>query len=172
VPLLNPLYSKKCPIDAICEPYVNPPPSCGPQGEFGNAPRTGTAYATMKEYLDLSVQKNIYRGTREGRRITLKLDAINVSTTQSRVQRFGAERGRARLAHPVETPVTAAEYNCGRLATIARCRVPQRRAVMKQIQDIVTTMPANSTILPKDFFSIPLPQGFSGMDPLASTSRP
>ena len=78
VPIVNPLYDPKCPVGALCQPYINPAAFAeAPVGQLGNAPRTlDNARGPWQQTLDLSVQKN-FRIT-ERWRVQLRVDALNV----------------------------------------------------------------------------------------------
>ncbi len=78
VPVVNPDWTRSCPIGNNCPPYINYSAfELPPAGQLGNAPRTlSMATGPMIQTLDLSVQKNWNIG--EKRRIQLRVDALNV----------------------------------------------------------------------------------------------
>ncbi len=78
VPLVNPDWTRSCPITNVCAPYVNYSAfELPPAGEIGNAPRTISGLTgPMIQTLDMSVQKDWKIG--EKRKIQLRIDALNV----------------------------------------------------------------------------------------------
>jgi hypothetical protein len=78
VPLVNPDWSRNCPITNVCAPYVNYSAfELPPAGQLGNAPRTlSNLTGPMIQTLDMSVQKNWSIG--EKRKIQFRVDALNV----------------------------------------------------------------------------------------------
>jgi hypothetical protein len=62
VPLINPRWSRDCPIGQNCEPYFNPAAFMRPaKGTLGDAPRTlDDARWPTTQFLDLSIQKNFH----------------------------------------------------------------------------------------------------------------
>jgi hypothetical protein len=93
VPLKNPLWTPNCRVGSAggatgpfgCEPYVNPAAFMRPaKGQLGNAPRTLTITEPMRQYFDLSIQKDFpmpWIGDEGRRRINIRVDAINVFNT-------------------------------------------------------------------------------------------
>lgn len=90
VPLKNPLYSESCRVGtgvgtssfSVCEPYLNPAAFKRPaKGQLGNAPRTLSIREPMREYFDLSIQKDFpmpWIGGEGKRKINFRVDALNI----------------------------------------------------------------------------------------------
>jgi hypothetical protein len=80
VPLVNPLFSLKCPSGNGCQPYLNPSAFERPVwGQFGDAPRTfDGARGPWANFYDMSLQKSFRFGESGKRRLQLRVDAINV----------------------------------------------------------------------------------------------
>ena len=171
VPLLNPLYDPKCPIGPTCQPYVNPAAFARPpRGELGNGPRTYDGIrGPMKKYLDLSVQKNFYPFGREGsKRLQFRIDAVNVFNHPNHVFSSNVQGESTRGSkNPSSATITAAEYNLWAAYNNKPLQsTTAGNALYVQIQGIViqNRLPGGSN-LPADFFSIPVPQGFTQMNP-------
>ena len=93
VPLRNPLWNPGCRVGSAgaatgpagCEPYVNPAAFMRPpKGRLGNAPRTLEITEPVRNYFDLSIQKDFpmpWIGDEGRRRINFRIDAINVFNT-------------------------------------------------------------------------------------------
>jgi hypothetical protein len=80
VPLVNPDWTRSCPIGNTCAPYVNYSAfMLPPAGSIGNAPRTlpGLTGPSVQT-LDVTVQKEWHVGSNEKRRLQLRVDALNV----------------------------------------------------------------------------------------------
>lgn len=169
VPLLNPNWSRACPIGAGCEPYYNPAAFMRPaKATLGNAPRTfDGARSPAQHFLDLSVQKNFSLGGEGRRRLQLRVDAINVFNHP--VFRTGRLEDAGEIfAAPSESTISNAEYDAWAAAATGR---PARStsagaATLAQINSIITSarIPGTGTLL-RDFFHIQLPAGFYSMNP-------
>lgn len=90
VPLKNPLYTESCKVGTgvgtssfqVCEPYLNPAAFKRPaKGTLGNAPRTLSIREPMRQYFDLSIQKDFpmpWIGGEGKRKINFRVDALNI----------------------------------------------------------------------------------------------
>jgi hypothetical protein len=162
VPLVNPLWSRDCPVGNLCEPYLNPAAFMRPpKGQLGDAPRTLDVRGPLQRYIDLSFQKDFWIGPGR-RRIQFRVDMINAFNHpnfrtvpgDSGTDLFGAA--------PTETPITASEYDSWAKANgRPPSSTPQGQALMMQVQQIAIGSRLPSGALPADFFHVRLPQGFA-----------
>jgi len=167
VPLVNPLYHSNCQISP-CEPYVNPAAFMRPpEGQLGNAPRTIESLSgPLKKYLNVSLQKNFYPfGKDNSKRIQFRVDAINILNHPN----FGFNNyGNGRLmTAPSQGAITAAAYNTWAAANNQPLSTTAAGAAnLALVQSFVTGsyLPGTS-ILPADYFSVPLPVGFATAAP-------
>lgn len=164
VPILNPLWSRSCPIGSLCEPYINPAAFMRPlKGTFGNAPRTLDVRGPMQRYLDIAVYKNIPLGGKK--RLQLRVDLLNAFNHQIFPLLPGSSNGGDLMGAPSEAVLTATEYDAW--ATF-NSRPPSStaagQAAFQQAQQIVTGSRLPSGALPLDFYHVQLPQGFASSD--------
>ena len=167
-PLKNPLWSRECPIGTSCEPWFNPAAFMRPiKGEYGNTPRTLDAARWPTIYLfDMSVQKN-WRLT-ERARLQLRMDAINLFNHP--IFQFGRDSDNGEIfTTPSEAVISNADYdNWARFSPGSR---PARNtaagaALLAQINAMIRSYNINPSttsttiVLPRDFFAVPVPQGF------------
>ncbi len=169
VPLLNPNWSRACPIGAGCEPYYNPAAFERPlKATLGNAPRTfDGARGPTQRFLDLSAQKNFSLGGEGKRRLQFRVDAINVFNHP--VFRTGRLEDAGEIfAAPSESTISNAEYDAWAAAASGRPArsAAQGAATLAQINAIITSarIPGTGT-LSRNFFHIRLPAGFYSMNP-------
>ena len=174
VPLLNPLYSSSCPVLTTCQPYVNPAAFVRPAyGELGDGPRTYDGIrGPWKRYLNLSMQKNIFPfGKDSQKRIQLRIDAINVLNHPNFV--FNNDvggagyRGSKLPSQSSLATLTTAEYNTwAQYNNKALYGTTAGTALYNQIEAmIVANRIPGATAMPANFFSIPVPEGFTQMNP-------
>jgi hypothetical protein len=169
VPTYNPLFSWNCPVGATCQPYINPAKWIRPpQGTLGNGARTyGNIRGPWQQFLDGSIQKNIALfGKENKKRLQLRMDAINILNHPTfgfasigSGTGFTAGRG---PGTPTQTPITAVEYDAW--ATYNNkplSSTPAGAAMLGQVQAIVTNNRIGNGNLPANFFSIPVPTGFT-----------
>ena len=167
MPLINPLYNGSCQVSP-CQPYVNPSLfQLPPQGQFGSAPRTIDAIrGPLKKYLNASMQKNFYPFGKDSRkRVQFRVDAINVLNHP--VFGFNSYGNGLMFTQPSGAAISASDYNTWALANNQPLSTTAAGAAqMGQIQKLVTGnyLPGTS-LLPTNFFSIPLPQGFATAAP-------
>jgi hypothetical protein len=163
VPLLNPLWSRSCPVGQNCEPYFNPAAFMRPaKGTLGNAPRTiDAARWPTQHFFDLSVQKNFALGKDAKRRFQVRVDAINVLNHP--VFNFGRDADNGEIfALPNEALISTADFNAwADFNGKPRAGTPQGDALRALVDQIVLAgrMPG-TTVLQPAFFMIPVPQGF------------
>jgi hypothetical protein len=164
-PLRNPLWSRNCPIGTACEPYFNPSAFMRPpKGELGNAPRTiDSARWPVIETFDLSVQKNFQ--LKERTRLQLRVDFINALNHP--FFQFGRDSDNGEIfAAPSEAVISNAEYDAWAAFNNRPARTtPAGTAVLDQINTMIRSYNSNpvvggAVVLPRDFFSVPVPQGF------------
>jgi hypothetical protein len=163
VPLLNPLWSRSCPVGQNCEPYFNPAAFMRPaKGTLGNAPRTiDAARWPTQQFFDLSVQKNFALGKDARRRLQVRVDAINVLNHP--VFKFGRDADNGEIfALPNEALISTADFNgWADFNGKPRAGTPEGDALRARVDQIVLAgrMPG-TTVLQPAFFRIPVPQGF------------
>jgi hypothetical protein len=165
VPLVNPLWTRDCPLSNVCEPYINPAAFMRPiKGELGDAPRTLDIRGPMQQYFDLDIQKN-FRVGHGKKRVQLRVDLLNVFNhpnfrtvpTDAGTDLFGAL--------PNEAVITSAEYDAwARVHSRPLSTTGDGAALMQQIQQLVIGNRLPSGALPADFFHVQLPQGFATSD--------
>ncbi len=168
VPLINPRWSRNCPIGQTCEPYFNPAAFERPvKGTLGNAPRTfDNARGPVQQFLDLSLQKNFQLGRESKRRLQLRIDAINAFNHP--IFRIGRLEDAGEIfAAPNEATLTNAEYDAWAAFSTAR---PARTTaagtvMMSAINDVIINNRIRGTqTLRPDFFHTPVPEGFFSMN--------
>jgi len=171
VPIKNPLYDRNCPIGTTCQPYINPAKWYRPpQGTLGNGARTyGDIRGPWQHYFDLSVQKNFYVfGKDSKKRLQFRMDALNLLNHPtlgfaSIGSGTGFTSGRG-PSTPTQTAITAAEYNSWAAANNQPLSTTTAgAAIFAQVQSLVTGNRIGTGNLPADFFSIPVPTGFTQM---------
>jgi len=181
VSVLNPLYNSDCPIQQTCQPYVNPAAFIRPPyGTLGDGPRTYDGIrGPMKKYLNMSMQKYIYPFAHDSRKqIQLRIDAINVFNHPNFVWNSDAGGGTAfrgsKLASQTSiSTITTAEYNTwAQFNGQPLQSTTAGNAIYQQILSMVTAnrIPGTS-VLPPNFFSVPVPAGFEQMNPLSFDIR-
>ncbi len=183
VPVVNPLFNRKCPVGSLCEPYINPAAFMeAPIGQLGNAPRTfGNVRGPWQQTLDLSVQKNFQ--ITERWRVQFRVDALNaLNHPNFRLvpNNFGGTDiwgggggGLNTLALSVNDYNNWARSNGKPLIPATPLPGDPGVALRNQINALVDSQrfppPPGSTAgalgrLPADFFTVPLPQGFTFMN--------
>jgi outer membrane receptor protein involved in Fe transport len=171
VPIKNPLWTRDCPIGTTCEPWFNPAAFTRPvKGSIGNAPRTMDSARWPSFYLlDASIQKNWM--LRESKRLQLRVDAINLFNHP--FFQFGRDSDAGEIFFAVsENTISNAEYDSWvsySSATRPARATPAGAALLTQINTMIrsyNTNPAGQAaamVLPKDFYVVPVPQGFHSM---------
>ncbi|HYJ90189.1 MAG TPA: hypothetical protein VEV84_02690, partial [Pyrinomonadaceae bacterium] len=199
VPLKNPLWDPKCRVGTSggasgggCEPFLNPSAFMRPvKGQLGTAPRTLSIRSPMKQYFDLSIQKDFpmpWIGGEGRRRINFRVDALNVFNhpvfywNNTGNTPFGMGTFPTEITTETATingvsfaqPITAAEYNAWAafnnqpLATASGVTgTPEGNAQLLAIRNTVNAVRlpprpgTTSGALPDNFFHILLPSGFA-----------
>jgi hypothetical protein len=171
VPLKNPRYDSSCQVGAACEPYVNPAAFMRPvKGQLGNAPRTIDALrGPNQEFFDLSFQKNFPWpfARNEKRRINFRVDLLNALNHPNfrLAQNGNTPPGFGGL--PTEGTISNAEYDAW--AAFSPSTRPARNtaagaALLTQINNQIVGSRLPSGAIPANFFHVPIPEGFRGMD--------
>jgi len=172
VPIKNPLWSRECPIGTACEPWFNPAAFTRPiKGELGNAPRTIDSARWPSFYLfDMSFQKNWRLSERT--RIQLRADAINIFNHP--IFQFGRDSDNGEIfTTPSEAVISNSEYDSWvsytpgtRPARSSAAGAALLAQVNAMIRSYNTNPVSTSTtvVLPRDFFVVPVPQGFHTMN--------
>ena len=167
VSLRNPRWSHDCPVGQECEPYFNPAAFMRPaKGTLGNAPRTlDNARWPAQQFLDVSLQKNFAIGAKTERRFQVRVDAINVLNHP--VFKFGRDSDNGEIfALPNEALLTTAQFNAWAAFNgkppAGTAEGDRLRALADQVV-LAGRMPG-TTVLARDFFHVPVPEGFHSMD--------
>ncbi len=164
VPVVNPLWSPSCPVTTQCQPYLNPAAFERPAlGTLGNAPRTiDGARGPLQKFFDFSAQKNF--PLHEGRfRIQLRVDLLNAFNHPN----FGVPSGYGGgedlfSAAPSTAVISAASYDSWAKANSQPLSTTAAGAAnLALVQSFVTGARNAKGALPADFFTVPLPTGFS-----------
>ncbi|MBV8833244.1 MAG: hypothetical protein JO108_28950 [Acidobacteriaceae bacterium] len=175
IPTKNPLYSPSCPIGPTCQPYINPAKwILPPLGTLGDGARTyGNIRGPWQQFLDMSVQKNFYLWGKENtKRLQFRMDAINVFNHPTfGFSSIGGGTGFTSARGPntpvTQTAITAAEYNSWAAANNKPLSTtPAGATLLTQVQNLVNsnlvhTPGSTNALLPPDFFSVPVPNGFT-----------
>jgi len=167
VPLVNPDWSRNCPIGNTCAPYINYSAfELPPAGQLGNAPRTlAGVTGPMIQTLDLSVQKNWT--ITERWKVQLRVDALNVLNHP--VFRVPADVGGGTdifqtyptLAWTAATLKTVYDSWQGANPTLAApSSTPAGQATLAAFQNMILSQQNASGVLPANFYTVPLPAHF------------
>ena len=165
VPLINPLYSSSCPITVTCQPYLNPAAfERPPLGQLGNSPRTLDAgRGPVQDYFDASIQKNFRINERF--RVQFRVDLLNAFNHPVFGVASGYGGSESLMAAPSTAVISAANYNSWAAANNQPLSTTtQGAANLALVQSFVTNNQVNK-VLPNNFFTVPLPQGFGTMSP-------
>lgn len=169
VPLLNPLWSRTCPIGANCQPYLNPAAFERPAlGQLGNAPRTlDSVRGPWAQFLDLSIQKNWNLGEGGKRRIQFRVDGLNVLNHPTfRVSPNNAGGTDFMTNAPSTAALSSSDYNTWASANgQPAANTTAGAALLTQINNTVNAQKNAKGVLPLNFFSVPVPQNFWGLQP-------
>jgi hypothetical protein len=163
VPLVNPLYSSKCPTGAGCQPYLNPAAlERPPLGQLGNAPRTlDGARGPWNQFFDLSLQKNFKLGESGKRRIQFRADFLNVLNHPTFLVYPNNSGGQAFMGAPSTAALSAGDYNTWATANNQPlASTPEGTALLTQVNNMVNSQKNTAGVLPLNFFTMPLPANF------------
>jgi hypothetical protein len=168
VPILNPLYTKSCPIGTGCQPYLNPSAFQRPAlGSLGTAPRTEDgARGPWAHYTDANIQKNFRLGESGRRVLQIRMDALNVFNHPVFEVYPNNAGGADFMGAPSTSTLTTASYNTWAAAnnqpsysTAAGVALYNSIVAMVNGQRIGST----SGALPANFFATRLPSNFFGV---------
>jgi hypothetical protein len=179
-PLKNPLYDPNCKASTLCQPYINPAAFMRPvKGTLGDAGRVLDIRGPLQQFFDVSVQKSFplpFGWSGDGkRRVQLRVDFLNV-LNHPNFQISSGNAGPDFMGPPNEGTLTVdkngnfvsvvsltnAEYDAW--ATFngkPLSSTPAGTALLNQIKAMVDAQRLGNHLLPLDFFSIALPQGFA-----------
>jgi hypothetical protein len=168
VSLINPRWSRSCPIGQTCEPYFNPAAFERPvKGTLGNAPRSfDNARGPAQQFFDFSVQKNFSLSGDGKRKLQLRIDAINAFNHP--IFRIGRLEDAGEIfAAPNEAVLTNAEYDAWAAFSASRPArsTPAGAALMNSINNLIigNRIPGSQSLRP-DFFHVPVPEGFFSLN--------
>jgi len=164
VPIVNPLWSRNCPVGTSCEPYVNPAAFMRPPlGQLGTAPRTlDGARGPWQQFLDVNVQKTFNLGESGKRRLQLRMDALNIFNHPV-FQVYPSNAGGADfMGAPSTANLTTAAYNTWAAYNGQPLYSTTAGAnIYNQVIAMVNAQKNAASVLPASFFTVPLPQGFA-----------
>ena len=159
VPLVNPLWTRDCPVGTTCEPYINPAAFIRPpKGQLGNAPRTLDVRGPAQEYFDISLQKNFkwpFADNDGKRRINFRVDLINAFNHPNFRHGTIGNLGPGLGGLPTEAELNQTELNTWLAAN------PGRTVTLAQVNGILAANRLPTGALPLNFFSVPVPEGFA-----------
>jgi hypothetical protein len=167
VPLINPLWSRSCPVGGTCQPYLNPQAFMRPVlGQLGTAPRTfDGARGPWDLFFDGSVQKTFKIG--EGKRsIQFRVDALNAFNHPT-FRVYPNNQGGTDMfsGAPSTAALTASSYNSWATANgqpQAKTSGDAGNQLLSQINAMVNAQKTPAGALPLDFYHVPLPANFWG----------
>jgi hypothetical protein len=163
VPILNPLWSRSCPVGAGCQPYLNASAfERPPLGQFGTAPRAlDGARGPWQQLFDASFQKNFKLG--EKRRLQFRLDALNAFNHPVFKNYPNVGNGTDIFSQPSGNNISATEYNTWATANGKPASTTTAgAALLAQSNAVVNAFRNSANALPTDFFTVPLPANFWG----------
>ena len=161
--IVNPLWTRDCPVGANCQPYLNLSAfERPPLGQLGNAPRTlDGARGPWQRTFDVSLQKSFKIG--EKRSVQLRFDALNVFNHPIFKTYPNAQNGTDIFSQPSGNSISAAEYATWAAANgKPASTTPEGVALLAQSNAVVNAYRNSAGALPVDFFTIPLPANFYG----------
>jgi hypothetical protein len=169
VPVVNPLWSPRCPLTNLCEPFVNPAAFERPVlGQLGNAPRTiDVARGPWQQYLDASVQKTFT--VKDRIRVQFRTDLLNALNHPV----FGLPSGyggsnswNTSSGPPANSPITSAQYDAwAAYNNQALSSTAAGAEQLAQIQSFITGNRNGKGALPADFWTIQVPTGLATANP-------
>jgi len=167
-PLLNPLYSRSCPIGTGCQPYVNPGAFYRtPLGQLGDAPRTlDGARGPFQHFFDLSLQKSFRLGESGKRRLQFRVDALNLFNHPVFAVSPNSGGGADFMGAPSTATLTTAAYNTWAAANNQPTTATAAgTTIYNNVVAMVNGQKTASGALPANFFSVPLGSNFYGKNP-------
>ena len=164
VPIVNPLWKRTCPVGTGCEPYVNPAAFMRPAlGQMGSAPRTlDGARGPWQNYLDVNIKKTFWFGESGKRGLQLRMDALNIFNRPV-FQVYPSNAGGADFMNvPSTANLTTAAYNTWAAYNSQPLYTTTAGAALyNQVIAMVNAQKNAAGVLPANFFTVPLPQGFA-----------
>ena len=167
-PLLNPLYSRSCPVGTGCQPYLNPSAFMRPPlGQLGDAPRTlDGARGPLQRFQDLSIQKTFKLDGEGRRRLQFRMDALNLFNHPTFAVYPNSGGGADFMGAPSTATLTAAAYNTwaaanGQPASTTAAGL----AIYNNVVSMVNEQKLPSGALPANFYTVPLASNFYGKPP-------
>lgn len=158
VPIINPLYSSACSMGGGCEPYINPAAFKRPaKGSLGNVSRSLDIRGPMQQYFDFSIQKTFdlpFLGKDGKRRLNFRVDLLNAFNHPVLRMPGAGSNLNSYGGLPNEANLTQAELNVWLAAN------PGQTATLAQVNQLLINSRVNN-VLPLDFFSVAVPQGFA-----------
>lgn len=158
VPIINPLYSSDCSMGGACEPYINPAAFKRPaKGSLGTVGRGLDIRGPMQQYFDFSIQKTFelpFLGKEARRRLNFRVDLLNAFNHPVLRMAGAGTNANSYGGLPNEANLTQAELNTWLAAN------PGQTATLAQVNQILIDKRVNN-VLPLDFFSVAVPQGFA-----------
>ncbi|MDR3699126.1 MAG: carboxypeptidase-like regulatory domain-containing protein [Candidatus Sulfopaludibacter sp.] len=164
VPLVNPLYSKNCPVGTGCQPYLNPAAFMRPPlGQLGNAPRTlDGARGPWAQSIDLSLQKNF--SISERFRLQFRVDALNALNHPIFTVYPNNAGGADFMGAPSTANLTTTAYNTWAAANGQPLQnTAAGAAIYSGIVSMINGQKSSTGALPANFYTTPLPANFYGM---------
>jgi hypothetical protein len=177
VPLVNPLWSRSCPIGTGCQPYADPSAFMRPAlGVLGDAPRTVDGLrGPWQQYFDMSVQKNFRLGESGKRQLQFRVDALNLfnhpvfAFIPNANSPTGGGGGSDFMGAPSTATLTTSAYNTWATANNqplcpnSTCNGTDSGSQIYQgILNMVNGQKDASGALPASFYRVPLPSNFYG----------
>ena len=163
VPIVNPLYSTKCPIGTGCQPYLNPAAFERPAlGQLGNAPRTlDNARGPWAQSFDLSLQKNFR--IKERFRLQFRMDALNALNHPIFTVYPNNQGGADFMGAPSTATLTTTAYNTWATANSQPLQsTTAGAAIYNGIVNMINAQKTSAGALPANFYTVPLPNNFYG----------
>ena len=167
-PLLNPLYTRSCPVGTGCQPYLNPSAFMRPPlGQLGDAPRTlDGVRGPFQRFFDLSIQKTFKLGESGKRRLQFRMDALNALNHPVFAVYPNSGGGADFMGAPSTATLTTAAYNTWAAANNQPAyTTPAGLAQYNQVVAMVNAQKTGSGALPANFFTVPLGTNFYGKNP-------
>jgi hypothetical protein len=165
VPVVNPLWTRNCPVGTGCQPYVNPSAFARPaRGALGTAPRTlDGVRGPWSQTFNVSLQKDFYLGESRKRRLQFRADALNVFNHPVFAVYPNNAGGADFMGAPSTAALNATDYNSWANANgQPAANTTAGTALLAQINSMVNAQKLPSGALPSNFFAIQLPANFYG----------
>lgn len=165
VPVINPLWSRNCPVGTGCQPYVNPSAFARPAlGALGTAPRTlDGVRGPWAQTFNASLQKDFYLGESRTRRLQFRVDALNALNHPIFAVYPNNAGGADFMGQPSTAALNSTDYNTWATANgQPLASTTAGTALLNQINAMVNAQKTAAGALPSNFFAIQLPSNFYG----------